>query len=467
MKQQNAIKTKEVEIIPAQFSLKDPFLTRLAQIARKNNKIPLQPYQQYDVKRGLRNADGTGVLVGLTEIGDVHGYIVIEKEKVPVPGRLKYRGFDITNIVEGCLKEKRHGFEETAYLLLFGQLPGRDDLNKFKKMLGRNRALPEGFTENMILKAPSSNIMNKLARSVLAFYSYDKNPEDRSLKNILRQCINLIASLPTMTAYGYQAKAHYYDGKSLFIHRPDEKLSTAANLLRMTRPDRKFSRSEAGILDLCLILHAEHGGGNNSTFTTHVVSSADTDVYSAIAAAIGSLKGLKHGGANIRVVQMMDNIKANVKNYESEGQIADYLAKIIKREAFDRSGLIYGIGHAVYTLSDPRATLLKKQAAKLAKEKNLDWEFNLYTLVERLAPEVFKKVKQSDKVISANVDFYSGFVYKMLGIPTELYTPIFAVARIAGWSAHILEEYVSGGRIMRPAYKSIAPDKEYVPLAQR
>ena len=466
----NKIKKLDVEdqiIMGTEPAVKDPFLADLAKMARKNNKIPPELYTQYNVKRGLRNADGTGVLVGLTEIGNVHGYVVSDGEKVPAYGKLSYRGMDVSDLVNGCLRDKRHGFEETAYLLLFGELPDKDQLKKFNKTLAKNRTLPGGFTEGMILEAPSANIMNKLARSVLACYSFDKTPEDRSLKNILRQCIGLIARFPTLAAYAYQAKAHYHDDKSLFIHRPDEKLSTAENLLKLTRPDGKYTKMEATLLDLCLILHAEHGGGNNSSFTTHVVSSSDTDTYSAIAAAIGSLKGLKHGGANIKVVNMMENIKENVKNIESEGKIADYLAKIVEKKAFDKTGLIYGVGHAVYTLSDPRATLLKKQAAKLAREKGLEWEFNLYDMVERLAPEVFQRVKKSDKVVSVNVDFYSGFVYRMLGIPSELYTPIFAIARMAGWGAHILEERVSGGRIIRPAYKNILDGKEYTKLINR
>ncbi len=461
------LRTEGLEEIIPERTPKDPFLAELAKIAKRQNKIPLQLYEYYNVKRGLRNTDGTGVLVGLTEIGDVHGYIVSEKEKVPVEGKLRYRGIEVEDIVSGFIKEKRHGFEETVYLLLFSELPSKDNLTKFCERLGQKRKLQEGFTENMVLKSPSSNIMNKLARSVLVQYSYDKTPEDRSPKNILRQCIGLIARFPTYAAYGYQAKAHYYDGKSLFIHSPDEKLSTAENFLRLIRPDKKYTKIEAEMLDLCLVLHAEHGGGNNSSFTTHVVMSSDTDVYSSVVAAIGSLKGLKHGGANIQVVGMMENIKRNVKNYDDEGEIVDYLTKIIKREAFDRTGLVYGVGHAVYTVSDPRAVLLKKQAARLAKEKDLEWEFNLYATIERLAPEVFRKVKKSDKVMSANVDFYSGFVYRMLGIPTELYTPIFAVARIAGWCAHIIEERVSGGRIIRPAYKNVSERKGYIPLSKR
>ncbi|MFA6186804.1 MAG: citrate/2-methylcitrate synthase [Phycisphaerae bacterium] len=463
------IKTEitEVEGIVEEKPQKDPFLTELTKVAKQNNKIATQLYEQYRVKRGLRNADGTGVLAGLTQVGDVHGYIINEGEKVAVEGRLRYRGMEIEDLVAGCQKEKRHGFEETAYLLMFGELPKRKELTKFYKLLGKHRDLPEGFTENMILKAPSSDIMNKLARSVLAAYSYDKTPEDRSLKNVLRQCIGLIARFPTFVAYAYQAKCHYYDRGSLYIHTPDEKLSTAENFLMLTRPDKKFNKMEADLLDLCLMLHAEHGGGNNSTFTTHVVASTDTDVYSCIAAALGSLKGHKHGGANIQVMEMMDDIKKNVKKYDDEGEVADYLAKIVKKEAFDGSGLIYGLGHAVYTISDPRTALIRKQAAKLAKEKDLQWEFDLYELVERISPEIFQKIKKSDKKVCPNVDFYSGFVYRMLDIPPELYTPIFAVSRITGWCAHIIEECVSGGRIVRPAYKNIAEKREYTPMNKR
>ncbi|MDD5134867.1 MAG: citrate/2-methylcitrate synthase [Phycisphaerae bacterium] len=454
------------EIVPEK-TPKDPFLAELSKLARGNNKISQQLYEQYGVKRGLRNADGTGVLAGLTQIGDVHGYIVNEGEKEPVVGRLRYRGMEIEDLVTGCQKEKRHGFEEAAYLLLFGELPKKRALSKFCKLLGKNRVLPEGFAENMILKSPSSNIMNKLARSVLALYSYDETPEDRSMKNVLRQCIGLIARFSTFAAYGYQAKRHYYDNRSLYLHQPDETLSTAENFLRLIRADKKFTKTEADLLDLCLILHAEHGGGNNSTFTSHVVCSADTDVYSAVAAAIGSLKGSKHGGANIQVIEMMDDIKQNVKKYDDEGEVADYLAKIVRKEAFDRTGLIYGLGHAVYTISDPRTALIKKQAARLAKEKNVEREFELYELVERLSPEIFQKVKKSDKKVCSNVDFYSGFVYRMLDIPPELYTPIFAVARIAGWCAHIIEESISGRRIMRPAYKNVAEKREYTPMSKR
>ena len=437
-------------------------------LAMKNNRIDPAAFSRYDIKRGLRNNDGTGVLVGLTQIGDVHGYIVDEKEKVPVEGRLRYRGFNIKDLTDGFIKEKRFGFEEIVFLLLFGELPKKDELVEFTALLGSQRNLPDGFTEDMILKAPSNNIMNKLARSVLAAYSYDDNPDEQTVENYLRQSIQLIAWFPTMVAYAFQAKEHYYNNKTLVIHSPDPSKSTSENLLMLIRADRKYTPLEAELLDLALVLHAEHGGGNNSTFTIHLISSADTDTYSAVAAAVGSLKGAKHGGANIKVLRMMEDIKKNVTNWDNEKEVADYLGKIIRKETFDRTGLIYGMGHAVYTYSDPRAVILKGKAEELAKEKDASAEFNLYTLVEKLTPEVFNREKNSTKVISANVDFYSGFVYSLLGIPDDLYTPIFAIARIAGWSAHRIEELINGGRIMRPAYKHISQEqKHFVPLKER
>lgn len=442
-------------------------LDELARHAEQMNRIPLDLYQKYSVKRGLRNEDGTGVLVGLTEIGDVHGYIIDEGEIVSVEGRLEYRGINVNDIAIGFQAENRYGFEEVCYLLLFGALPAKEQLAQFTTILGENRALPDGFTENMILKAPSSEIVNKLARSVLVYYSYDPNPDDVSLKNVLRQSIELIARFSTMVAYGYQAKSHYFDGKSLFIHRPRQDLCTAENFLHLIRPDSKFSKLESETLDLALVLHAEHGGGNNSTFTTHVVSSTGTDTYSAIAAAVGSLKGPLHGGANLKVMEMMADIKEHVKDWEDDEEVKAYLVKILRKEAFDAKGLIYGVGHAVYTLSDPRAVLLKEKAKELAGAKDLGEEFKLYERVARLSPEAFAMVKSSDKVISANVDFYSGFIYDMLGIPKELYTPIFCIARIAGWCAHRIEELISGGRIIRPAYRNIVRNKEYVPLKNR
>lgn len=445
----------------------EKLLKEYADVAQNNNTIPPELYNQFNVKRGLRNPDGTGVLTGLTEIGDVHGYVVDEGEKSPCEGRLRYRGIGVDKLVSGFYKDRRFGFEEVVYLLLFGKLPNENELNNIKGMLGAKRTLPEYFTEDMILKAPSENIMNKLARSVLALYSYDDNPEESSVYNNLKQCISLIARFPVLTAYAYHTKQYAYENASLIIHPPEPDMSTAETFLHMIRPDNNFTQLEAELLDLSLVLHAEHGGGNNSSFTVHVISSAATDTYTTIAAAIGSLKGYKHGGANIRVCLMMDDIKQNVKKWDDEGEVADYIAKIIKKEAYNKEGLVYGMGHAVYTLSDPRAILLKAKAKELAKEKGREDELNLMVLIERLTPEVFSKVKNSKKVISANVDFYSGFVYSMLNIPRDLYTPLFAIGRIAGWSAHRIEEIVSGGRILRPAYKNVSTVTEYVPLSKR
>jgi citrate synthase len=443
------------------------FIEKTYQAAEDRNKIEAGDYLKYNVKRGLRNSDGTGVLVGLTTIGNVHGYIIDEGESVPVEGRLIYRGIDVNDIVNGFQAEKRFGFEETTFLLLFGKLPTASELAEFQKVLDESRDLPGGFTENMILKAPSRDIMNKLARSVLVLYSYDDNPDDLSIKNNLRQGLELIARFPTLTAYAFQAKSHYHDGKSLYIHKVKQGLGTAENLLHLIRADSSYSALEAEVLDLALVLHAEHGGGNNSAFTLHVVTSSGTDIYSAVAAGVGSLKGPKHGGANIKVVEMMDDIKANVKEWSDEEEVKNYLRKLVRKEAYDRSGLIYGLGHAVYTLSDPRAVLLKQKAEELCKEKGAEEEFRLYANIEKLGPEVFNEEKNSKKIISANVDFYSGFVYSMLGIPRELYTPLFAIARISGWVAHRIEELVSGGRIMRPAYKNIITKQEYIPLNKR
>ncbi len=443
------------------------FIEKMHNLAEEKNRISPDNYQKYNVKRGLRNSDGTGVLVGLTTIGDVHGYIIDEGESVPVEGRLVYRGIDVQELVSGFLADGRFGFEEASFLLLFGKLPTRQELDEFCAVLDEFRELPAGFTENMILKAPSRDIMNKLARSVLVMYSYDDNPDDLSIRNNLRQGLQLIACFPTLTAYAFQAKSHYHDGKSLYIHKVSRGLGTAQNLLHLIRPDRKYSKLEAEVLDLCLVLHAEHGGGNNSAFTLHVVTSSGTDIYSAVAAGVGSLKGPKHGGANIKVVQMMDDIKANVKDWSDDEEVKNYLRKLIRKEAYDKSGLIYGLGHAVYTLSDPRAVLLKQKAADLSKEKGAEEEFKLYSLIEKYGPDVFAEEKSTNKIISANVDFYSGFVYSMLGIPRELYTPLFAIARIAGWVAHRLEELVSGGRIIRPAYKNVIKKREYIPLDKR
>ncbi|MBS7240922.1 MAG: citrate/2-methylcitrate synthase [Treponema sp.] len=443
-------------------------IKRLSDIAMSNDPIDQSLYEKYDVKRGLRHADGRGVLVGLTSIGDAIGYeIDKDDKKVAVPGRLIYRGYNVEDIVHDVEKSHQYGYEQVAYLLLFGQLPTKNQLEEFQELLGRLRALPEYFTEDMIMKAPSSDIMNKIARGVLASYSYDPDPENRDISNILRQCIELTSRFSTLAAYGYQAKRRYYDGKSMYIHNPKPELCTAENFLRLIRSDKQYTPLEAELLDLSLILHAEHGGGNNSSFTIHVVSSADTDTYSAVAAAVGSLKGSRHGGANIRVMEMMDDIKKNVKDWANESEIRNYLVKIASKQAFDRTGLIYGQGHGVYTISDPRATLLRNKASELAKEKGVEEEFHLYNIIERLAPDVLFELHGGKKRICTNVDFYSGFVYSMLGIPRELYTPLFAISRIAGWSAHRIEEIVAGRRIYRPAYKGIAGERRYVPMDQR
>ena len=430
--------------------------------------FPKELFKAYGVKRGLRNEDETGVMAGLTSIGQVIGYTIKDGEKLPAEGHLKYRGYDINDIVENCEKEDRFGYEEVAYLLLFGTLPNAEALSKFKDLLASSRTLPAGFTEDMILKAPSTNIMNKMARSVLAMYSYDDNPDEISVQNILRQSIQLISCLPVMAAAGYQAKKHYHDGESLYLHIPQQSLSVAENILYLLRPDNKYTKEEAKMLDVLLMIQAEHGGGNNSAFTTRVVSSSGTDTYSAIAAAIGSLKGPKHGGANAKVMAMMDNIEQNVKNWEDEDEVKAYLEKILRKEAFDGAGLIYGMGHAVYTYSDPRCIILKKHASRLAAT-NPEWEkeLKLYNMVERLTPDCFFRLKNSKKYICANVDMYSGFVYKMLGIAPEMYTPLFAISRIAGWCAHRLEETIGCSRIIRPAYKSIVDTKEYIPMSER
>ncbi len=434
---------------------------------RSNNAITREQFERHDVKRGLRNADGTGVMAGLTHVCNVHGYLIDDGDKVPDQGRLTYRGIPVTDIVEGCRAEGRFGFEEAAWLLIFGKLP---DQRQYKRMCGLlydNRELPEYFPEDMIIKAPSRDIMNKLARSVLALYSYDDDPEDPSLENNMRQAISLIARMPSIMSYAYQVKRRHFDRESMFFHPYEPGHCTAEAILNALRPDRRFTRQEAELLDLCMVLHAEHGGGNNSTFTTRVLTSAGTDIYSAIAAAVGSLKGVRHGGANHRVRRMMEDLMANVGDWADQEEVEKYLEKILRREAGDGSGLIYGMGHAVYTMSDPRAVILKAQAKKLAEEKGCGKKLALYELVERLSPQAFLRVTGKEKVISANVDFYSGLVYEMLGIPEELFTPMFAVSRIAGWCAHRIEELTTGGRIMRPAYRALPVKQAYVPLSQR
>lgn len=442
-------------------------LANWTEMAEKSSVIDPELFNKYIVKRGLRDIDGRGVLVGLTEIGEVQSYALQNGDIVPIPGRLIYRGIDINDIVDGFLYEERFGFEETSYLLLFGHLPNQSELGDFEEVLSIYQRLPEDFVRDIILKAPSRDMMNVLSRSVLSLYSYDNNPDDTSIPNVLRQCLRLIACFPSLAVYGYQAFSHYHGENSLYIHAPKPELKTAENILHMLRPDSSYTKLEASLLDLALVLHAEHGGGNNSSFVTHVITSSGTDTYSVIAAALGSLKGPKHGGANVKVVQMFEDMKENVRDWADEDEIEDYLTKLLNYEAFDHKGLIYGVGHAVYSVSDPRSIILKEQAAKLAREKGLEDEFSLYERVERLAPQTIARVRQMYKGVSSNVDFYSGFVYQMLGIPQELFTPLFAIARISGWSAHRIEEIINAGKIIRPAYKSVSPKRDYIPLDMR
>ncbi|OJV64319.1 MAG: citrate synthase [Clostridiales bacterium 38-18] len=441
----------------------------LAEKAEKNNRISESLYDKYDVRRGLRNPNGTGVLVGLTEVGNVEGYRIVDGVKQPDEGRLYYRGYNLMDLVKGFQSEKRFGFEEIAYLLLVGELPSAVQLQDFKALLGSFRQLPAGFTENMILKIPSRDIMNKLQRSVLVLYSDDNNPDSIEIENMMRQSIQLIASFPTIISYGYQAKAHYFDGKSLYIHQPDPTLSTAENLLRLSRPDCLFTTIEAETLDLLMAIHAEHGGGNNSTFAIHVVSSSGTDTYSAISSAVGALKGPKHGGANSKVTAMVEVIKTECEDWNDESKLKAYLSGILDKKYFDGTGLIYGMGHAVYTLSDPRAILLKEKALELAEEKGYEAvkTFKLYTNIENLTKELIRERKGENATICSNVDLYSGFVYEMLNIPSDLFTPLFAASRIAGWCAHRLEQVASDTKIMRPAYQSDIFDRVYTNIKNR
>lgn len=441
------------------FSEITPEILQLSERCLKNGKIDPGLYAKYDVKRGLRDLNGKGVLAGLTEIANVQAYDMVDGESVPCEGKLFYRGFNIADLVKGFLKDKRFGFEEATYLLLFGELPDERELKDFQALLANYRTLPTAFVRDIIMKAPSPDMMNTLARSVLTLYSYDENANDISIPNVLRQCLQLIALFPLISVYGYQAYRHYHDGQSLFIHMPQPDLSTAENILYCLRADSKYTELEAKILDLALVLHAEHGGGNNSTFTTHVVTSSGTDTYSAIAAALGSLKGPKHGGANIKVVRMFEEIKREVKDWNDDGEITAYLQKLLSKEAFDKAGLIYGIGHAVYSISDPRAKIMARFVEGLSKEKGRTEEFQLYSNVERLAVKLITEKRKIYKGVSANVDFYSGFIYSMLDLPMELYTPIFAISRIAGWSAHRIEELVGGGKIIRPAYMAVQPHR--------
>ena len=439
----------------------------LSELVKDNSAIDPTLYGKYDVKRGLRDLQGNGVLAGLTGISEVTARVEKDGVVVPCDGQLYYRGVNVNDITSACLKEGRPGFEETVYLLLFGQLPDKAQLRSFNKLLGSYRSLPPSFVRDVIMKAPSSDMMNALSRSVLTLYSYDENPDDTSIPNVLRQSLQLISVFPLLSVYGYHAYEHYHNGNSLFIHAPEPTFSTAENILHLLRPDSSFTALESAVLDIALILHAEHGGGNNSTFTTRVVSSSGTDTYSAISAALGSLKGPKHGGANIKVVRMFEDIKENVHDYKDDEEISAYIAKILNKEAFDKSGLVYGVGHAVYSVSDPRSRILRGIVSKLAVEKGREEEFDLYTAVERLAPQVIAEKRRMYKGVSVNVDFYSGFAYDMLNLPHELYTPLFAIARVAGWSAHRLEELANASKIMRPAYKEITPQRDYVSIDER
>ncbi len=445
---------------------RDERLSQLVKYCMISGALDLNLYAEYDVKRGLRESDGKGVLTGLTEISDVKGFKTEHGEKVPCEGELYYQGYNVMDLKKG-FEQRRFNFEEVTYLLLFGALPNEQQLWEFIDLLNQYRELPSKFVRDVIMKAPSLNIMNALQRSVLTLYSYDENPDDISIENVLRQALTLIATMPLTSVYAYHAYQHYHNDQSLVIRYPDPALSTAENILRILRNDGQYTELEARVLDIALVIHAEHGGGNNSTFTTHVVSSTGTDTYSAVAASLGSLKGPRHGGANLKVENMFSDIKSHVKDWGNDNEIRAYLEKIVNKEAFDHSGLIYGMGHAVYTLSDPRAVILKEYARSLSEEKGLTEEFMLYAKVEKIASEILTGRKKLHKPICCNVDFYSGFVYSMLGIPTQMFTPIFAISRIAGWSAHRIEELVNEGKIIRPAYKYVGHHRPYVPLADR
>lgn len=442
-------------------------ITGLCKELAENTAIEPKLYEKFHVKRGLRRSDGTGVVAGITNICNVHGYLMNEGEVQPIPGELIYRGYSITDLVDNVEAEDRFGYEETVFLLLFGHLPTKSELESFSTYISLKRDLPNGFVEDMILKAPSKNIMNKLARSVLALYSYDDECENKELENEMRTAVSLIAKMPVIMANAYQVKRRCFDNESMIMHPLNYEENTAQTILSLLRPDRQYTKDEAQMLDRLLMLQAEHGGGNNSTFTCRVLTSSGTDPYSAYSSAICSLKGPRHGGANLKVIHMLDNFKENIKNWNDEGEVADYMRRVIRKEANDGSGLIYGMGHAVYTISDPRAVILKKKAFELAAGREIEAEFRLLDTIERLTPEIFREIKGSEKTMCANVDMYSGLVYRMLGIPEDLFTPLFAVARMAGWAAHRMEEILTCGRIIRPAYKAIAAEKEYVKIDDR
>lgn len=467
MKKETLLHSSKIQKMIMQYKFDMQQVDHLMELAEPHYQIEPDLYMKYEVKRGLRDLDGRGVRAGLTTISKVSATQLVDGKEVSAPGQLLYRGIPIDQLVQGFITHNRFGFEEIVYLLLMGRLPKPEEMQEFHQLLAHYQELPNHFNSGVIMKMPSDNIMNTMAKCVLALHAYDPKPDDTSLPNVMRQCLQLIAQFPSLAVFGYQASMYFRNDKSMFIQKPDPKLTIAENILYMMRPDGKYTQLEAKLLDLCLVLHAEHGGGNNSAFTVHVVSSSGTDTYSTVAAALGSLKGPKHGGANIKVVQMMDEIRREVSDWGDEDEVKAYLGKLVDKQAFDRKGLIYGMGHAVYSLSDPRARVFKHFVEALAIEKGREKDFALYSMIERLAPEVIAEKRKIYKGVSANVDFYSGFVYSMLDIPLELYTPIFAMARIVGWSAHRIEELVNADKIIRPAYKSIMQERDYVPMDER
>ena len=450
-----------------EYSMMTQELQDLAALSMEHGQIPSGLYDQYHVLRGLRDVNGKGVLAGLTDISTITSSKEVDGKMVPCDGELRYRGYDIHDLVDGFVAEQRFGYEEVAYLLIFGRLPEEEELKEFQKLLGSYRTLPTNFVRDVIMKAPGKDMMNTLQRGVLTLYGYDDMADNISIPNVLRQCLQLTSTVPLLAVYGYQAYNHYVEGKSFYIHSPKPELSTAENILRMLRPNKKYTPLEARVLDVALVLHMDHGGGNNSTFTTHVVTSSGTDTYSTITAAMASLKGPKHGGANIKVVQMFKDMKKQVKDWTDEEEVSNYLRKLLHKEAFDQKGLIYGMGHAVYSISDPRARIFKTFVEQLAKEKHREKDYRLYAMVEELAPKIIGEERHIYKGVSANVDFYSGFVYSMLDLPTELFTPMFAIARIVGWSAHRMEELINMDKIIRPAYKTVKEEEIYRPLEER
>lgn len=467
MKKETLLHSSKIQKMIMQYKFDMQQVDHLMELAEPHYQIEPDLYMKYEVKRGLRDLDGRGVRAGLTTISKVSATQLVDGKEVSAPGQLLYRGIPIDQLVQGFITHNRFGFEEIVYLLLMGRLPKPEEMREFHQLLAHYQELPNHFNSGVIMKMPSDNIMNTMAKCVLALHAYDPKPDDTSLPNVMRQCLQLIAQFPSLAVFGYQASMYFRNDKSMFIQKPDPKLTIAENILYMMRPDGKYTQLEAKLLDLCLVLHAEHGGGNNSAFTVHVVSSSGTDTYSTVAAALGSLKGPKHGGANIKVMEMFRDLKANCRDWKDEDAIRAYLSGLLRGEGFDHTGLIYGMGHAVYSVSDPRAVILKGFVEQLSAEKGCHEEFELYATVERLAKEVITQNRKIYKGVCANVDFYSGFIYRMLGLPVDLYTPIFAIARIAGWSAHRLEELINCRKIIRPAYLSVAEPQPYVPMEER